>query len=119
VRVTNSTVTGYGKNGITCNEAGTDCHILGNTVTGVGPTGTIGQNGIQLGFGAHGAVLLNQVAGNFYTGTGWVACGVLLYRAGGVVSGNEFPPAASGQQNQVDVCNSGGQSVPQHPPVQL
>lgn len=112
VVVTGSTVNEYGKNGITCNEAGTSCRIEGNTVTGIGPTDRIGQNGIQLGFGASGAVLSNTVSKNFYTGTGWVACGILIYRAGGVVSGNTL------SENQAGVCNSGSQEVPQHPPAQ-
>jgi hypothetical protein len=116
VAILSSTVKGYGKNGITCNEAGTTCQVQGNTVTGAGETDKIGQNGIQLGFGANGSVVGNTVKANYYTGTGWIACGILIYRAGGTVSGNTFGTGA--EANQVDVCNSGSQEVPQHPPVQ-
>lgn len=112
VVIQNSTVEDYGKNGITCNEAGTFCLVQGNTVTGIGRTGVIGQNGIQLGFGAHGAVLRNTVHNNFYIGTGWVACGILMFQAGGTVSDNQFAG------NQIDICNSAGQSFPEHPPAQ-
>jgi hypothetical protein len=112
VTIANSIVVDYGKNGITCNEAGTRCIVVGNTVTGLGPTDKIGQNGIQLGFGAQGAVLSNTVSGNDYTPEPVTACGILIFRAGGTVSGNSF----SG--NEIDICNSAGVSVPEHPPAQ-
>jgi hypothetical protein len=112
VTITDSTVVDYGKNGITCNEAGTRCIVVGNTVTGLGPTDVIGQNGIQLGFGAQGAVLLNTVSGNYYTPEPVTACGILIYRAGGTVSGNDVG------DNETPICNSAGVSVPEHPPAQ-
>lgn len=109
--IRDSTVDDYAKNGITCNEAGTFCRIEGNTATGLGLRDDIGQNGIQLGFGATGAVLNNHVTDHNYTGPD-IACGIIVFWAGGVVTGNTFAG------NEVDVCNSGSQSVPQHPPVQ-
>jgi len=113
VEVKNSKVTDYGKNGITCNEAGTKCFITGNEVAGIGPTDVIGQNGIQLGFGATGSVRENVVKANFYTPETYTACGILIFRAGGTVSGNTF--GTGPDANEVNVCNSGGQNVPQHP----
>lgn len=114
VTISGNTIEAYGKNGITCNEAGTRCIIAGNTVRGLGPTHVIGQNGIQLGFGAHGRVLGNTVSGHNYTPEPVTACGILIFRAGGTVSGNEF------QDNESNVCNSAGVEVPEHPfrPVQ-
>jgi hypothetical protein len=114
VTITDSTVKDYGKNGITCNEAGTRCIVAGNMVTGIGPTDVIGQNGIQLGFGAHGRVLGNTVSGNDYTPEPVTACGILIFRAGGTVSGNTLG------SNETTICNSAGVEMPEHPfkPVQ-
>jgi hypothetical protein len=109
VTITDSTVVDYGKNGITCNEAGTRCIVVGNTVTGIGPTAVIGQNGIQLGFGAHGRVLGNTVSGNVYTPEPVTACGILIFRAGGTVSGNTL------DGNETTICNSAGVEMPEHP----
>jgi hypothetical protein len=109
VTITDSTVEDYGKNGITCNEAGTRCIVAGNTVTGIGPTDVIGQNGIQLGFGAHGRVLGNTVSGNAYTPDPVTACGILIFRAGGTVSGNIL------DGNETTICNSAGVEMPEHP----
>ncbi len=47
VSMSEDSVTAYDKNGITCDDVGTTCSITGSTVTGIGPTGLIGQNGIQ------------------------------------------------------------------------
>jgi hypothetical protein len=109
VTITDSTVEDYGKNGITCNEAGTRCIVAGNTVTGIGPTDVIGQNGIQLGFGAHGRVLGNTVSGNVYIPEPVTACGILIFRAGGTVSGNTLGG------NETTICNSAGVEMPEHP----
>jgi len=117
VTITDSTVEDYGKNGITCNEAGTRCIVAGNTVTGIGPTDVIGQNGIQLGFGAHGRVLGNTVSGNVYTPEPVTACGILIFRAGGTVSGNTFASGDNEQvlTNETNICNSAGVEMPEHP----
>lgn len=109
--VEDSIVINYGKNGITCNEAGTHCTISNNYVQGIGATDRIGQNGIQLGFGAHGRIISNTVKDNFYTPEKYVACGVLIFWAGGTVTGNTF----SG--NEQNICNSAGVEMPEHPPV--
>jgi hypothetical protein len=110
VTITNSVVEDYGRNGITCNEAGTRCIVVGNTVTGLGHINFIGQNGIQLGFGANGAVLFNTVSGNYYDPEPETACGIIIYRAGGTVSGNDVA------DNETPICNSAGVSMPEHPP---
>lgn len=110
VTIIDSTVIDYGKNGITCNEAGTRCIVVGNIVTGLGHISLIGQNGIQLGFGANGAVLFNTVSGNYYDPEPETACGIIIYRAGGTVSGNNVA------DNETPICNSAGVSMPEHPP---
>jgi len=77
-------VSDYGKNGITVNEEGTAATILGNKVTGVGPTDRVAQNGIQLGWGASGQAWRNRVSGNWYRGEKRAASGILLLYTHGV-----------------------------------
>jgi len=84
-----NTVTGYDKNGITCNDPGITCGIWRNAVTGV-VTGSIAQNGVQIGFGARGWVRGNQISADDYTGAtnptepqADYAAGILLYGARG------------------------------------
>ncbi len=74
VSISNNQVQNYNKNGITCNDAGTNCNISQNTVTfysanivgapAVSYSQYIAPNGIQIGFGAVGAVSGNTVSGN-------------------------------------------------------
>ena len=47
VIMTTDTVQPYDKNGITCDDVGTTCTIESSTVTGIGATPLIAQNGIQ------------------------------------------------------------------------
>jgi nitrous oxidase accessory protein NosD len=67
VKIKNCPISGYQKNGITANEVGTVVHIHENIVTGTGPTSGAAQNGIQIGFGASGAITKNMVAGNVWS----------------------------------------------------
>ena len=68
VTMNKDTVTAYDKNGITCDDPGTTCSITGSTVTGIGPTGLIAQNGIQFYDAAAGSIMGNTVSGDSYTG---------------------------------------------------
>ena len=82
------TVSAYDKNGITCRDTGTSCGVENSTVTGVGPTSLIAQNGIEV-FHADSAVLQgNTVSGNTYTGggAGNEATGLLLWDVGSVTA---------------------------------
>jgi hypothetical protein len=88
--ISNNTVSGYGKNGVTCSDLGITCTIASNTI-GTAATSLVGQNGVQMGFGATGSVSKNTITGNNYTGTAGdanpqiqsdYAAGVLLYAAG-------------------------------------
>jgi hypothetical protein len=76
--------------------------ITGNTVTGDGPVGYIAQNGIQVGFGASATVKGNTASGNYYTPSSDLACGLLMYQAGGVKSSGNTLFA-----NERDQCNFG------------
>ncbi len=89
--ISKATVTGYGKNGITCHDPGLVCNVATSTVTGIGATSAIGQNGIEIAFGAVGHVNQDKVAANNYTGSGstldwygngYQATGILLYNPG-------------------------------------
>ena len=80
VGIYNNLVYDYQKNGITANLAG-DSRIHGNNVAGWGPISLIAQNGIQVGYGAHATVKSNAVTGNWYSGAGWAAAGILVFEA--------------------------------------
>jgi hypothetical protein len=64
VTVTRTSVSNYGKNGITCKDTGTICDVSHDTVTGAGPDPFIAQNGVEVAFGAGGTVSRNTIAGN-------------------------------------------------------
>jgi hypothetical protein len=67
VAVVDSTVSDYGKNGITCNDLGLTCTVTDNTVYTVAmPSGYAATNGIQF-WGAAGSIEFNSVTGNDYT----------------------------------------------------
>jgi parallel beta-helix repeat protein len=84
VTMTKDIVNSYDKNGITCDDAGTTCSISGSTVTGIGSTGLIAQNGIQLFDAAQGTIADDTVSANSYSGggAGNSATGLLLYDIG-------------------------------------
>ena len=67
VEIEKSTIHDFQKNGITANEVGTHVSVRGNVVTGIGPTTGAAQNGIQIGFGAGGAISRNTVTNNLWS----------------------------------------------------
>ena len=105
VTISNSTVHGYQKNGITGNEVGTTVTISGNSVVGAGPT-TTAQNGIQIGFGATGKVLTNTVADDDFNGDplAGTASGILVFDSGNLtISGN----SVTNTQNGIPIVTDG------------
>lgn len=78
--IQNNVVTNYQKTGIRINGAGTCANVINNTITGVGPTPLLAQNGIQISRGATANVENNTVTGNNYTGADAVATGILLFQ---------------------------------------
>ena len=67
VTVSNTSVHDFQKNGITGNGSGTTLTATNNQVTGDGPTPSIAQNGIQIGFGAKGTITNNLVSEVVYS----------------------------------------------------
>jgi len=106
VLIDHNTVDNYGKNGITANEAGTSVTVTNNTVTGRGPVGVgdAAQNGVQLGFGAHGKVTDNSISNHNYTPPDYVACGILAFNAGGSLGQTKNNTFVGNEQN---VCTAG------------
>lgn len=80
-RVQDTGVSGYQKNGITADGAGTQLVATGATVDGGGPTAVIARNGIQISRGATGQVTGSTIENNEYTGPGGFASatGVLVF----------------------------------------
>lgn len=86
VTVQNSLIDQYEKGGVVVDGAGSTGQVQNNTITGVGPTQAIAQNGVQVSRNAMGAVQNNMVSGNEYTGTDTYGDGILLFQAGDGVS---------------------------------
>ena len=110
--VSGNNVYNYQKNGITVSGTGTSVSVLNNTVTGEGPITYIAQNGIQISFGATAQVVGNSVTGNDYSPPKVTACGLLIYKAGGVSAstkgGISFIRAENNiHGNETDICNFG------------
>jgi hypothetical protein len=57
-------ISGYQKNGITVDGTGSSADIDDTTVTGIGATAQIAQNGIQISNGAFGAIVGSTISGN-------------------------------------------------------
>jgi parallel beta-helix repeat protein len=95
VTIGNSSIHDYQKNGITADELGTQVAVRFNVVTGLGSTNGAAQNGIQIGFGAQGAIHQNTVTNNVWAGCTdvstctAVATDILVVQSDGVrVTGN-------------------------------
>jgi len=78
LQVSDSLIYDFQKNGMALLGEGLVVDVSGNIVVGEGGTGTIAQNGIQVGSGAGGVISGNSVAGIWYTGPYWAASGILI-----------------------------------------
>jgi nitrous oxidase accessory protein NosD len=112
VVIRGNSVWDYQKNGITANQAGTQAMIVGNTVTGIGPTTGAAQNGIQVAFGATGSITGNSIADNV-----WLTCvstgncptnatGVLVIESDGILVANNTTGS-----NQIGIFIGGKNSI--------
>ena len=90
VTISGSVVTGYQKNGITCDDPEETCAVSSTSVTGAGPIDNNAQNGIQVAYGAYGQLSHDTISGNNYTdglggstndwyANGYAATGILLF----------------------------------------
>jgi parallel beta-helix repeat protein len=88
--ITNNTISGYQKMGISIERIGSSATITGNTVTGAGPITTTAQNGIYIRRGATGTIKTNTVTENAYNGpsSSAIGIGVLHGGSGVIVQGN-------------------------------
>ena len=86
--ITNNTITGFQKNGITISNTGSSATISGNTITGAGATSVIAQNGIQVSSGAGGSITNNVISGFSYTPFTVVSCGILVFGPVGTINTN-------------------------------
>jgi hypothetical protein len=109
--IRNNIVSSYQKNGITVSGDGSSASVLVNVVTGEGPITYIAQNGIQISFGATAKVTGNTVTGNDYTPSKVTACGLLIYKAGGVSASKNGVSSLKADNNihdnETDICNFG------------
>ena len=109
--INNNIIVGYQKGGIVVDNTGSSAIITNNTITGVGTTTIIAQNGIQISRGATAILSGNTITGNSYNGTGdpsstWGSAGILLYQSGAVTmfGGN----TATGNDQNLDKTGASG-----------
>ncbi len=96
VKIRDNEVEDYQKGGIVIQWA-VKFQVRGNAVTGVAPTASIAQNGIQASYGAFGKIRDNVVDGNWYTGASWTSSGILVFETDNVkVMNNEVYDSQSG-----------------------
>jgi hypothetical protein len=116
-------ISGYQKNGITIDGSGSSANIDDTTVTGIGATPAIAQNGIQISNGAYGSILDSTVSGNECDDvaggcgpdilTGVTATGVLFY---GPAAGSNVT-ASTIDGNDTGVYNGESSASAPHAPV--
>ena len=106
--IAGNTISNYQKGGIVV-TSDASATLQGNTVTGLGGVDFIAQNGIQISLGATAQLTGNDVSANDYTPPKIIACGLLLYQAGGIGTRSlgALKQANDFHDNENDVCNVG------------
>jgi nitrous oxidase accessory protein NosD len=115
------TITGYQKNGITVDNAGSKATIKSDTITSA-PTAETAQNGVQISRGAEGKVISSEITGNECNhsscGTGSLAeegedsTGVLFFEeAKGSVTGSKISKNDIGVYHYGQCCTSTNQAT--------
>ena len=79
IAIESNTVKNFDKNGIVMRLPGAIGTISRNTVTGIGPTNVLAQNGIELAYGATANVVLNTVSDLLYTPETFGSSGIIVY----------------------------------------
>ncbi len=90
--LTNDTIAGYQKNGITVDGVGSAASITSTTVTGAGPTEATAQNGIQVSNGAQAKISESTITGDECNVASCGADSLADYQAAGIL----FLGAATG-----------------------
>jgi uncharacterized repeat protein (TIGR01451 family) len=118
--LTNDIISSYQKTGILV-RGGSTATITGNTISGIGPTTAVAQNGIQVDLGARATITGNTITGNEFNGTGGgpdptgdnQSTGVLIDNVppvipGGTitVSNNTIGGTAAGAGNDIGISSS-------------
>jgi hypothetical protein len=88
VRLTNNSIHGYQKSGITADGSGTNVRIQNNFVTGQGPTTGAPATGIEVSDGASGSVTGNTVLDNVFSGEFYASYGIYIYTSQGITISN-------------------------------
>jgi parallel beta-helix repeat protein len=99
VSVISNDISGYQRAGIVVNEPGARATIRDNTVTGLGSTSQVAQNGIQVGYGAFAKIQKNVVQNNVtpVPGSCHFDSGNLVFESnGGAIIGNTFTGNTAG-----------------------
>jgi hypothetical protein len=104
--IANNTIVGYQKGGIVIDNTGSNAAITNNTITGVGTTSVIAQNGIQVGRGATATLSGNTVTGNSFHLEGnawdWGSAGILFYQSGAITMAGGNTIANNDQNLYID-----------------
>jgi hypothetical protein len=117
--IVNSLFDDYQKGAIVVSNVGSFANIFQNTISGVGPTPLIAQNGVQISSGATAFIRRNVITGNAYTGVfggpdplnDTQSCGILLFEAGSgvIIDGNRIANNDIGIYNLADntvICSN-------------
>jgi len=117
-RILDNTIDRYQKAGIVVAHSDSSAEVAFNTVRGVGPTGVIAQDGIQISDGATADVHDNNVSDNLYTGPDFSAAGIIVLNPGpstmvrnNEVTHNDIGIALSGATGVVVTGNSVSRST--------
>ena len=83
--ITKNKIDRYQKSGVVVDNAGSSAEIRDNEITGVGPTATIAQNGIQISRGAAADVRGNEISQNLFSPQTFASAGILTFQINGGV----------------------------------
>ncbi|MEI9929272.1 MAG: right-handed parallel beta-helix repeat-containing protein [Rhizomicrobium sp.] len=103
VNIEKNTVTNFDKNGITVELAAAAANITHNTVTGIGPTTLIAQNGIEVSYGATASITANTISDLIYSPDTYGSSGIILYQ----LDSAEYQTPTLVQGNTIDNAQYG------------
>ncbi len=107
-------ISNFQKGGIIGQGPGANVVLDSNTITGIGPTATIAQNGIQISESAAAVLTNNQIYSIDYNAGGTESTGVLVYASKGVsilgntITGVETPIVTVTDPTDTTLANPNG-----------